>query len=554
MALSVPRHLAKSAHLLLAKMRSRTRIARPSVRLHEAGVRPVREPNHSSALLPTHLRRSTARRGESVTVRERNLLQALEQALVRRIGEPRFKLWFEGRTRFQRQDEQLTVGVPNRHFGEWVEKNFGMATAEAAREVFGQAMQVRFVIDPELFQEARREQEEVRQTADSRKRDPNKAEQKPLPRGQTAEAKSKPQPPPAPVETPRETASRARRWHRLSDFIVGACTRVAYAAAQSVIEAPGEGANPIVFHGPVGTGKTHLLEGIYAGLRRAHSDWRVLYLTSEDFTNRFVQAMRLNKLTSFRKQFRECDALLVDDLHFLASKKATQAEFLHTFDALQADGRQLVLTCDCHPRLADDFTPELTDRLLGGVVWGLTPPDAATRLEILRHKAAPKGEKPLPEEVLRFLSLQLRGNVRELEGALHSIRHYSRVTGRGIDVPLVREALADLLRHAVRVVQLDDIDRAVCAVLRLENGILQSKGRAWAVSHPRMAAMYLARKHTAASYSDIGKHFGGRNHSTAVAAEKKVRQWLEADTELALGQRRIRVRELIERVERDLLR
>ena len=228
-------------------------------------------------------------------------------------------------------------------------------------------------------------------------------------------------------------------------------------------------------------------------MRRAHPDWRVLYLTSEDFTNRFVQAMRLNKLSGFRKQFRECDALLLDDLHFLASKKATQTEFLHTFDALQADGRQMVLTGDCHPRLADDFTPELTDRLLGGVVWGLTPPDAGTRLAILQNKSMSKGEKPLPDEVLRFLAGQLRGNVRELEGDLQSIRHFSRVAGRPIDIALVREALADLLRHAVRVVQLADIDRVLCGVLRLEAGALQSKGRAWAVSHPRMAAMYLAQ-------------------------------------------------------------
>jgi chromosomal replication initiator protein len=468
-----------------------------------------------------------------VTVGERNLIHALEQALVQRIGEPRYKLWFEGRTCFHWEDDQLTIGVPNRHFGEWVEKNFAAAAAAAAQEVFGQAMQVRFVIDPQLFQEARREQEEARAAQQDRSRS--------LSRDHKG------------VESPAEAPRRVRRWRRLSDFVVGPCNRVAYAAAQSVVEAPGEGANPIVLHGPVGTGKTHLLEGIYAGLRRAHPDWRVLYLTSEDFTNRFVQAMRLNKLAGFRKQFRECDALLVDDLHFLASKKATQAEFLHTFDALLADGRQMVLTCDCHPRLADDFTPELTDRLLGGVVWGLTPPDATTRLEILRNKSLREGQ-PLPEEVLRFLAGQLRGNVRELEGAVQSIRHYSRVTGRAIDVPLVREAVTDLLRHAVRVVQLADIDTAVCGVLRLEHGALQAKGRAWAVSHPRMVAMFLARKHTAASYSDIGKHFGGRNHSTAVAAEKKVRQWIDSDAELVLGQRRIRVRELIERVERDLLR
>src|SRR5262249_50298755 len=192
----------------------------------------------------------------------------------------------------------------------------------------------------------------------------------------------------------------ARRWHRLNDFVVGPCNRVAHASALSVVEAPGDGPNPLVLHGPVGTGKTHLLEGIYAGLRRANPSWRVFYVTAEDFTNRFVQAMRLGKLGAFRKQFRECDALLVDDLHFLATKRATQEEFLHTFDALQADGRQMVLTCDCHPRLADDFTPELTDRLLGGAVWGLTPPDADTRLAILRGNPLHADPAPLPPHLL----------------------------------------------------------------------------------------------------------------------------------------------------------
>src|SRR5262249_43277142 len=196
----------------------------------------------------------------------------------------------------------------------------------------------------------------------------------------------------SPVPRPRETQAKgdegqrtrdkgqrtasARRWHRLEEFVVGACNRVAHAAAVSVVEEPGQGANPLVLHGPVGTGKTHLLEGIYAGLRRRRPDGRVCFVTAEDFTNRFVQAMRLGKLGGFRKHFRDCDALLVDDLHFLAGKRATQEEFLHTFDALQADGRQVVVTCDCHPRLAEQFPPELTDRLLGGAVWGLTPPDA----------------------------------------------------------------------------------------------------------------------------------------------------------------------------------
>jgi chromosomal replication initiator protein len=459
---------------------------------------------------------------------------AMNAALIARIGEPRFRTWFDQRTRFRAEGETLVVGVPNRHFQEWLERTFRTEVAAAAEMVLGREMGVRFVIEPELFQAARQEQQAV-QAAST----PTKAAK---PVHQPAEPKV--------AESPRRT----RRWRKMGEFVVGACNRVAHAAALSVIEAPAECPNPLVLHGSVGTGKTHLLEGIYASIRRAHPDWRVTYLTSEDFTNRFLAAMRHDRLGGFRKQFREVDLLLLDDLHFLATKKATQMEFLHTFDALIADGRQLVVTTDCHPRLTEDFTPELIDRLLGGAVWGLTPPDAETRFEILLAKSRSHPAEPIAVEPLRFIANQLRGNVRELEGALQSVRHYARVTGRTIDVALVNEALADLLRHAVRVVKLPDVDQTLCAVLRIEPGELQSKNRSWAVSHPRMVAMYLARKHTSASYGDIGLYFGGRNHSTVVAAEKKVRQWLEKNEELAMGNRRIRVRELVERTERDLLR
>lgn len=489
------------------------------------------------------------------TIIERDAVTALSQAIVRRVGEQRYELWFARHVRFRRDGDGLVVGVPNRHFEEWLGRTFRRAVEAAAEEVYGTPTDVRFVIDPELFQASRQEQAEVMAAP------PPSA---PTPVAPAPAVTRQQRTAPAPVEREPEVgampasaaAKRTRRWRRLGDFVVGACNRVAHASALSVIEAPGETANPLVFYGPVGTGKTHLLEGIYGGLRKAHPDWRVMYLTSEELTNRFVQAMRHDKLYSFRKQFRECDVLLVDDLQFLASKKATREEFLHTFDALVSDGRQLVLTCDCHPRLADDFGPELTDRLLGGAVWGLSPPDAETRLEILRSKALQSHAAGpiIPDEVLAYLAGQLRGNVRELEGAIHSVRHFARVTGRAVDVPLVREALAELLRHAIRVVQLADVDRAVCEVLRLGPGSLQGKGRTWAVSHPRMVAMFLARKHTSASYGDIGQYFGGRNHSTVVAAEKKVRGWMQANEELSLGERRVRVRELVERTERDLLR
>jgi chromosomal replication initiator protein len=483
-----------------------------------------------------------------LTASEREVVASLSQAIAQRIGEPRYNLWFARNTKFTWDEQRLVVGVPNHFYQDWLQNTFAEAVRSAAQEVLGRPVQVCFTIDPELFRAARQAQAEVE---GSQGPAPAAKALRPGPPGKPAPAEATNVPPgPQPIRLSKGT----RRWLRLADFVVGPCNRVAHASALSLIESPGLGVSPLVLHGPVGTGKTHLLEGIYVGLRKHQPDWRICYVTAEEFTNRFVQALRFGKLGAFRKHFRECDSLLVDDLDFLTSnKRASQEEFLHTFDALLANNKQLVVTCDCHPRLVDEFSPELTDRLLGGAVWGLAPPDPETRLKILQVKGA-RAQPPIPEEVLRYLASQLRGNVRELEGALHSVQHFSRVAGRPVDLALAREALGDLLRHAIRVVQLPDIDRAVCHVLRLDAGALQSKQRAWMVSHPRMLAMYLARKHTAAAYSEIGRHFGGRNHSTAVAAEKKIRQWLQDDAEWVLGERPWGVRAIVELVERELSR
>jgi chromosomal replication initiator protein len=483
-----------------------------------------------------------------LTASEREVVASLGQAIAQRIGEPRYNLWFARNTKFTWADERLVVGVPNHFYQDWLQTTFAEAVRSAAHEVLGRPMQVCFTIDPELFQAARQAQAEIER---SQKPAPAEKATRPMAAGKSASAGSAIAPP---GHGPLRASKGTRRWLRLADFVVGPCNRVAYASALSLIESPGLGVNPLVLHGPVGTGKTHLLESIYLGLRKHQPDWKVCYVTAEEFTNRFVQGLRFGKLGAFRKHFRECDSLLVDDLDFLTSKKrASQEEFLHTFDALLANNKQLVVTCDCHPRLVDAFSPELTDRLLGGAVWGLAPPDPETRLKILQTKSA-RAQPEIPDEVLHYLAGQLRGNVRELEGALHSVQHFSRVAGRPVDLALAREALGDLLRHAIRVVQLQDIDRAVCQVLRLDAGALQSKERAWMVSHPRMLAMFLARKHTAAAYSEIGRHFGGRNHSTAVAAEKKIRQWLQDDAEMVLGERHLRIHAIVELVERELLR
>lgn len=458
-----------------------------------------------------------------------DVVAAVAQALSQRIGEARFNLWFAGRTKFVLRDDHLAVGVPNLFLQDWLQKTFGDDVRFSAADVLGAKTAIRFVIDPELFQAAR-----GRETEANNK---NHSASPPDTAGQ-----------PRANEAQRQRPTRQRRWRRLEDFIVGACNRVAYASALSLVEAPIECPVPLVMHGAVGTGKTHLLEGVCAGLSRRFPDWRILFLTAEEFTNRFVQAMHQRKLNLFRKQFRDCDALLMDDVGFLAKKQATQEEFLHTLDALQVDQRPVMLTTDCHPRLADHFVPELTDRLVGGAVWSLTTPDRATRLELLRAKAA----GGMPDAVLDFLAEHLHGNVRELEGAIHSVLHIGKVTARPIDVALAREALGDLMRHSIRLVKLEDVERVVCEVLGLSRDLLLSKRRQWIYSYPRMLAMYLARKHTSATYSEVGKHFGNRNHSTVVAGEKRVRQWLADNITLQLGKRIMPVGDILEQIERKL--
>lgn len=454
-----------------------------------------------------------------------DVVAAVAQALCQRIGEARFNLWFAGKTKFVRKDDHLAVGVPNLFLQDWLQKTFGADVQSAAGDVLGD-VPIRFVIDPELFQAARDREGQAKA---------NVANDAAHPAG-AAPAVSRP--------------VRQRRWRTLEDFVVGSCNRVAHASALGLIETPSECPIPLVLHGAVGTGKTHLLEGVCAGFHKRYPDWRVLFLTAEDFTNRFVQAMHQQKIGAFRHQFRACDALLVDDVGFLAKKQATQEEFLHTLDALQADHRPVVLTTDCHPRLADHFLPELTDRLVGGAVWSVTTPDRATRCDLLRAKAMRAGGLPAP--VLDFLADHLRGNVREIEGAIHSVVHLARATARPIDLDLAREALGDLLRHSIKLVNLDDIERVVCEVLGMSRDGLFSKKRQWIYSYPRMLAMFLARKHTSAAYSEIGKHFGNRNHSTVVAGEKRVRQWLADKITLQLGKRIMPVGDIIEQIERKL--
>jgi chromosomal replication initiator protein len=461
----------------------------------------------------------------------------MEVALIARIGTARYQMWFPQHVAFTFNSSELFVSTKTTQFQEWLKQTFADAIAEAACEVIGTNLTVQYRIDAEAVIQPETPKSPVARTLFG----------------------DEPTPQPRPKRTSkRDTESvthnrSTRRYKSLDDFALGPCNRVAHSAALALLEDPGQVGNPLVFFGPTGTGKSHLLEGVYSGLRRSGGDGRPVLTTAEEFTTKFVQSTRFHTTHQFRRQFRECSALLLDDLSFLATKRATQDEFLHTLDFLVAEGRPVVVTLDCHPRLADDLIPELDDRLLGGSVWGLMPPEDETRLTILRQKA--KSAQPeIADDVLIYLARNLHGNVRELEGAIHTLRHYARAMGRVIDIGVTRDALGDLLRHSIRTISIDDVEAAVSKVVSLPTGVMRAAGRSWAVSHPRMLAVFIARKHTSSTFGDIARHFGLKQHSTAMAAEKKVRGWILTDERLCIGNRDWSIKELIARIERELQR
>lgn len=502
----------------------------------------------------------------------RNLETDLRAAVAERLGESKFGLWFGEGVRLGVDGEALVVGVPNGFFREWIQGHFAGSLEEAASAVTGRPLRVEVRVEEQGGAAAESEPPlgDIVRTADH---DPEPERQRtgptvPIPgvspsappareresrrdrdrdRGRSERIDiAAPTPPP-----PASANVRQRPARRLEDFVVGTGNRLAHAAAIEIVQAPGVGFNPLVIHGGIGLGKSHLLEGIAAALRSRYPGWNIIQATAEGFTNSFLEAMRAGGLVGFRGRYRKADALLVDDVHFLAAKRATQDEFLHTFNALAATGAPIVLAADQHPRQIARLPDELVTRFLGGMVVKLEAPDPATRRAILKSKAAARGVD-VPGAVLDFIAEHLRSSVRELEGALHSVIAHALLTGRRIDLALARSALRDTIRHTAQAVALKDIERAVCALFDVSADDLRADGRARKYAQPRMLAMFLARRHTSASYSEIGRYFGGRNHSTVISAEKKVRTWLAAEQQSALLAGFESIGDLMSALERDL--
>jgi chromosomal replication initiator protein len=328
---------------------------------------------------------------------------------------------------------------------------------------------------------------------------------------------------------------------------VGDANRIAYSGVQAVVERPGR-ITPLFLYGPSGTGKSHLLEGIASVARRERGLRRVVLLSAEEFTSSFLDALRGGGLPSFRRKYRDVEMLLIDDLQFFSGKSATIIEVQYTVDSLLRAGRQLVLAADRSPSELGSLGGELIGRISGGLVCGIEPADEATRLGIARREAARHGVR-LPEEVLQLIAARVSGDARLIAGALNRLVAASEALRRPIDQGLAETSLGDFFRMTRRVVQLDDIETAVCDVFGIDNSLLQSGRKNKGLSQPRMLAMWLARKYTRAAFAEIGQYFGRRAHSTVISAQRQVESWVADGRRIQLGGGDCDVRDAIRRVE-----
>jgi chromosomal replication initiator protein len=353
-----------------------------------------------------------------------------------------------------------------------------------------------------------------------------------------------------PVEAATERSANGPEWtfnpkNTFDTFVVGNNNNFAYGAAKAVAEAPGKSYNPLFLYGGVGLGKTHLLHAIGQHVSAHRKGSRVAYVSSEKFTNEFIDAIQNNKLAAFRKKYRQTDVLLIDDIQFLAGKERIQEEFFHTFNALHEAHKQIVLTCDRPASEIQNLEHRLVSRFEWGLVTDLQPPDVEMRLAILNKKAQSMGVSLSPD-IMNFLANRIRTNIRRLEGALIRVASYASLTGKKLTVEGVETLLREILHEEGRQsISIEVIQKRVAEHFDIRLADMTSKRRPENIAFPRQIAMFLSRQMTENSLSSIGEAFGGRDHGTVLHACRLVKDRMEVDSN---------VRQVVSYLEKQLMR
>ena len=457
--------------------------------------------------------------------------EAITAALKEAIGEANFQHWLAERCRHEVTEMALIVHVPNPFIANWLLKRFRTQFVKAAADLLGPAAQFELLVDESL--------QTIEDSATKADSNQTKVQQEltanPSPKGSrqprapySGDSTSSDNARPLAVKT-----TGRRRFRRFDTIVEGECNKLSLLAARQVAESPGELFNPLYVHGTTGCGKTHLLEAIYSETKRNFPTLNVMYISSEAFTNYFLQALESRSVASFRQKFRNVDVLLIDNIEFLDNKKATQEEFLHTVVQLLENGGQLIVSGDRHPRLLNKHREEVTTRFMSGMVCRIEAPDEVTRQQVTKLLALPF-TNCFTKEALNYVAKKCRKSIREIQGAINCLRGHFQLSGEKITLSCAREILGDLERECRRLVRIADVEKIICDMFGVTVSDLRSKSRRKAISAPRALAMYISRKLTGSAYREIGGYFGGRDHSTVVAAERRVKKWIEAEEPLKI--------------------
>ena len=435
----------------------------------------------------------------------KNVLAQVEQ----KISKPSFETWLKATKLLSYKGSTVTIAAPNSFARDWLENHYVHLIAGILSELTGEDLLIKFVVQKD-------------QDDDSL--------DLPVP---VIQAKND-------DEHAEITPGMLNPKYTFDTFVIGSGNRFAHAASLAVAEAPAKAYNPFFIYGGVGLGKTHLMHAIGHYVLEHNPNAKVVYLSSEKFTNEFINSIRDNKAVDFRNKYRNVDVLLIDDIQFLAGKESTQEEFFHTFNTLHTESKQIVISSDRPPK----EIPTLEDRLRSRFEWGLitdiTPPDLETRIAILRKKAKADGLN-IPNEVMHYIANQIDTNIRELEGALIRVVAYSSLVNQDISTDLAAAALKDIIPNSKpRMITILDIQTAVGEHFNIRLEDFTAKRRTKSIAFPRQVAMYLSRELTDFSLPKIGDEFGGRDHTTVIHAHEKIVKLLKEDQILQQDIKQIR--------------
>ncbi len=428
-----------------------------------------------------------------------------QEHLRGKLSRDTFNMWFAPLRASAVDGQHLTIEAPNEFCEVWLKDNYLSLMQDAVAVAAGVKLQVRFRVNSTNLPIT------------------------PISLPTSAPAKAK-----ATAESAADRAAANGDLHfnpknTFDTFVVGANNNFAFAAAKAVAETPGKAYNPLFLYGGVGLGKTHLLHAIGQHVNGSKKSARVSYVSSEKFTNEYIDAIQNNKLATFRKKYRHTEVLLIDDVQFFAGKERIQEEFFHTFNALKEAGKQIVLTCDRPPSEMQGLENRLVSRFEWGLVTDLQPPDIEMRLAILQKKAACMNVT-LPDDVINFLATRIRTNIRRLEGALIRVASYASLTGKKLTIEVVEGLLREILHEEGRqTISIEVIQKKVAENYDIRLADMTSKRRPENIAFPRQIAMYLARQLTESSLNVIGEAFGGRDHGTVLLACRLVKDRMEVD-------------------------